>query len=153
MTLSLEKIDQDYLIAARVAENLREHDLKEMELLYPGQDVYNLLFDSVDESVEVWEITTEGGKTIAIGGVAEVYGLPGYCVWLVGTSEMDELRRQREMLRLGKDLMPRLLRRYQRLSNYCSADKGQIWAMRQLGFTVHETENKDVRFIECVQYQ
>ena len=153
MPLTLTKLKHKLgpTLLRQTRNQMRQHDRREIATIY-GRDVSvtRLLYEADEQSMERWLITSEGNHVVAIGGIAPMQGLPGYCVWLVGTDRLDKLQHKRELLRLGKELIPRLLKRYLRLSNICSADKGQLWAMKQLGFEVTTMKgNSKVRFITC----
>lgn len=134
-----------------LVSNLREHDEQECRTLYPGFSPAVLIRSSVGHSVEGWTIVDPEFPDIplGVGGVCSAEA-PGFSVWLMGTKEMDKLKYQRALLRHGRELIQKLLKKYYRLQNYCSSDKGQLWAMERLGFTIVDIGSEDMRKIECV---
>ena len=128
-----------------VIDHIREHDLTECRTLYPNFSHGYLLRISALNSIEKWTFTCDG-EVVAVGGVSNS-DEAGYCVWLIGTHHMDKLGNQKALLREGRRLLKDLVQRYYRLSNYCSDDPGQVWAMEKLGFTVKDSLYKGVKHI------
>ena len=151
--MNIKTTEQFSLTTSEIAEftdNLRHHDKAECRLLYPEHSIHTLLAVSLDTS-RGRLMTTLDGKPMALGGVADFPGAPGFLVWMVGTQEADKLRHQLALYRIWQNQLGKWLPKYQRLSNYCSADEGQLRVMKSLGFDVYEVGVENVRFISlCV---
>lgn len=147
--MNLQTTNQFSLDVPEFVRNLRQHDRDECALLYPGLDIVSLLGHTLDTSLERVLVTFEG-KPLSVGGVALNPVGPGFTVWMVGTTEMDSLAAKKASLKFWREQVHTWLYHYCRLSNYCSADEGQLRVMRAIGFEVYETTDKNVRFIQCV---
>lgn len=126
---------------------IRQHDIDECNLLYPGADPYELLALSWQQSKDRFKIQREG-QVLFVGGVTPMADGVGFCIWGIGTEAMDELKNQLYVLKEGRKLIKELVSKYYRLSNNCSSDPGQVRAMELLGFTVKPTKDPKIKYIE-----
>lgn len=151
LTEDLSNVDRfsDVDLEVLISEGLRDHDLSEAKSLYPGEDVNKLLTESVKSSVELLSLIDDDGKCLGLLGITGC-DRPGYCVWMVGTSQLDHLHYKKRLLKQAKVLVPRLLSKYMRLSNYCSNHPDQVRWLEYLGFTHKKLTTSVGYFEQCV---
>lgn len=133
-----------------VLNDIRDSDVAEMALLYPGGDPADLIEQAIGMSCEMFSVIDKG-TVVGIGGIAPSEMRPGYAVWMVGNTGMDTLRRRRKLIPAARKYLDAKLRVYHRLHNYCGPDPKLHKALRLVGFSVTETEFPDIHRLEiCV---
>lgn len=139
------------LAVAKVISNIGSHYKKECDVLW-GQPHEVLIRESVNISERSFTMVDPDGSIAGIGGVGPMplEGIPGHCIWFIGTDLMDSLRGRKGVWKACIPLMEDLRMSYYRMSNFCLADPVHERSLEKMGFEIYETENENVRYLLCV---
>jgi len=95
-------------MAYRLADHLREADLREMHAVSPGESEVSECWESIASSEECWYAETEDGELITVWGRLRRPVGKGNIIWCLGTDKVEAYkipfaRRSRRIVREWAD--------------------------------------------------